>query len=497
MRGVRCVAVVLAVGAAVQPVRAQEAPKDGFHWMSEINKASAVMVRETGIVPDDLGIAIARSLARVIDDQSRPDAARPGDVIAIENLMRAYGGPDVSRLHSGRSRKDTGATRERMILREAVLEAATAANRARTSLLAFARQDPHAIVPAYTEGVQAQPVSLGHYLTAYAEALGRGVDRLRYVYGEVNRSPLGSGALGTSSFPVDRPRLADLLGFDGVTENSMDATLIADNDTGAMAAGVANTIAFTLGRFVTEISAQYRMTKPWMLLGEDLTTASSIMPQKRNPDIVNDTHLAASQVFAHYDAFIMSGHNFPNGLLPARDEATAAVVQAALALDLLTELFENLNFDAERALAEVAAEYSTATELADVLQREADVPFRVGHHFASLVVTHGRRGGFVPADFPYDAAQRLFTEAAQEFDLAATELPLSEERFRRSLDARAMVEASRGLGGPQPAEVDRMMAAQAAAIGEDEQWVAAAQGRLDAAALRRDDAFTAIVQAKE
>jgi argininosuccinate lyase len=483
----------LLLGLAASSAAAQQkAPRDTFFWMSEINKASSVMVVETGIVPKALGQEIARALGKVIQDQASPGSGRPGDVIEIEKLLAAIAGPDVSRIHSGRSRKDIGATRERMALRESVLETLEAVNRARAALLKFAEQDPNAIIPAYTEGVQAQPVTLGHHLTAYSQALSRAAERLKFVCDEVNQSPMGSAALGTSSFPIDRRRLADLLGFEGIVENSMDATLIADNDTGAMAAGVANSIALTIGRLVSDIASQYRMTQPWLLLSDDLTTASSIMPQKRNPDLVNDTQRDAGEVFALYNSFVNSAYNIPIGLLPNRSKVAQSLKQTTKTLNDLTTLFQNLALNKDRALAEVKAEYSTATELADVLQREANVPFRVGHHFASLVVTFGRRNNLAPAQIPYAEAKRLFAEAADAYKISPKDLPLTEPRFQQSLSPESMVNASKGLGGPQPDEVARMIAEQKADIAADQKWVGDKRAKLAAAADALNAAFEGI-----
>jgi argininosuccinate lyase len=145
--------------------------------------------------------------------------------------------------------------------------------------------------------------------------------------------------------------------------------------------------------------------------------------------------------------------------------------------------------DDKRALAEVNADYATTTELADTLQRVADVPFRVGHHFASELVNFGRGHSLKPAEIPYGEAQRIYTETAKLFGLNDAKLPLTDTQFRTSLTAENMVQASQGLGGPQPAEVARMLAAQKAGVAADRAWLAEAQGRLMRAAEQLDVAF--------
>jgi argininosuccinate lyase len=226
-----------ATGALAQGAPASD--RDAFYWLSEMNKASTVMVVETGIVPPQLGKTIATSVAKVIADAGADRKLRSGDYLRVEPLIIAAGGPDVTRLHSGRSRQDIGATSRRLFQRDQILATMDSLDRARAALLDLAAKHPDAIVPAYTHGVQAQPISFGHFLLGYAEALERESGELRAAYESANRSPFGSAALGTSSFPVDRRRLAELLGFDAVMINSLYANQISPIETGAELAGVA------------------------------------------------------------------------------------------------------------------------------------------------------------------------------------------------------------------------------------------------------------------
>jgi len=140
--------------------------------------------------------------------------------------------------------------------------------------------------------------------------------------------------------------------------------------------------------------------------------------------------------------------------------------------------------DEARAAAEVDADWSTTTELADTLEREADVPFRLGHHFASDLVTWGRAHGATPTTIPYEEAQRIYAEAARQTGQEQTALPLDPARFKAVLGARNMVDAAKGIGGPQPAELARMLKEAQASLAADRAWVAArrtAQAQSDAA----------------
>jgi argininosuccinate lyase len=158
----RVVASILVLSVLTGGARAQT-KHDNFYWLSEINKASAVMTVEQKIVPAALGARIADAVARVIADGDKPGAQRSQDYLVIERGLIAYGGPDVTRLHSGRSRQDIGATMQRLGAREDFLAAFAKLSEARDAALALAGRAPNAIVPAYTWGVQAQPISFGHY----------------------------------------------------------------------------------------------------------------------------------------------------------------------------------------------------------------------------------------------------------------------------------------------------------------------------------------------
>src|SRR5689334_13767339 len=192
-------------------LKAAKAEHDNFHFMGEMNKASTVMVVETRIVPPELGRKIARAVDQVIRDGNQPGAGRPGDYLQYEPLVLALAGPDGSRMHSGRSRQDMLSTTRRLMQRERTLALMDAMIRSKAQLLSVAEKHLDTIVPAYTNGVQAQPTTYAHYLLAFASVFGRDSARLKEAYARLNLSPLGAGALGTSSFPVNRERLAELL----------------------------------------------------------------------------------------------------------------------------------------------------------------------------------------------------------------------------------------------------------------------------------------------
>jgi argininosuccinate lyase len=474
------------------------APRDRFFWLSQINKASAVMIIERGIVPKPLGAKIFDAINRVDAAGDAPGAVRSGDYLKVEQDLMAVGGADISRLHSGRSRQDIGSTTQRLITRDDFLAAFEKLNGMRDALLALAAQAPDAIIPAYTWGVQAQPITLGHYLSAYAAAFEREATRMREAYARLNQSPLGAAALGTSSFPVDRVRLAELLGFDAPAENSLDANQISPIDGGAELAGLATSGALTLGALIADVTAQYAQTEPWILLAEgNETGVSSIMPQKRNPSGLVRLRAEASNLIGEATTFALIAHNVEPGMSDYKDfgnpkEYPNVILRDMAALFAHAEaVVRTMRFRPERALDEVNSDYSTTTELADTLQREADVPFRIGHHFASELVNYGRGHRLRASEIPFAEAQRIYADIAAAAKVEP-KLPLSEQQFRRSLTAENMVTASKGLGGPQPAEVARMLAGANDRLAADKVWLDTTRAKLASAAQRLDQAFMSL-----
>lgn len=478
-------------GSALSQTMSDKTIHDPFYWLGEFNKASTVMVVEQRIVTKEMGAQIADGVAKVIVDGEKPGAQRPIDYLQVEKLLIAAAGPDVTRMHSGRSRQDLLATTNRVAMREQVLKFLQRIIDTRARLNQLAAAHVNTIIPAYTNGVQAQPTTLVHYLLAFDAALGRDAERLRQAYARLNLSPLGAAALGTSSFPVNRPRLAELLGFDGVVENSYDANHISALDTSLELVNLATSTALTTSAFVEDLTAQYRDTRPWLVLQKgNLTGTSSIMPQKRNPYGITFLRQAASIVVGEAHLFVIQAHNLSPGMLDYKlGQADKTMAVASDMLEKFSVLLDSLVVDSKRALEEVNSDYSTTTELADILQKESNVPFRLGHHFASDLVSYGRTNGFKPADFPYSEARRIYTESTKVFGMENAELPMAEQKFRKALSAENMVNSSLGMGGPQPAEVKRMLGSHGEALAADRNWLMWQKAKLTAASTKLDAAF--------
>ncbi|RYF83617.1 MAG: argininosuccinate lyase [Comamonadaceae bacterium] len=467
--------------------------QDVFYWFGRINMASTVVHAEQGIIPAPLAGRIARGVSHSIDQAAQPGGKRPTDVLQVEKIITDQVGPEGTLIHTGRSRQDIHSTLNAAQLRLEVLDYADALDAVRKRLIDLAGKHVDTYVPAYTNGVQAMPISYAHYLLAFADSFERDATRIREAYARLNLSPMGTAVLANSSWSVNRERLAALLGFDGLIVNSLDAGQISTYDVPLEATAIASSTAIRVGALLQDVHVQYHQTRPWLLLGASNTYTSSAMPQKANPGVIQNTRAKATDVVASAQAVTLRAHNVTPGMIDYKNTASAAGAKTfVLGVEMLQQLdgvLGALQIDPARALEELESDWITSMELAETLQRLHGVPFRVGHHFASEIVVYARSQNLRPKDFPYAQAQRIYAEAGQKYQMAQAALPLDEATFRATLSPATMVRTRTGTGGPQPAEVRRMLAASSAALVRDQAWVQARRARLIEAQAQLNRSF--------
>ncbi|MDD5333231.1 MAG: lyase family protein [Rhodoferax sp.] len=463
--------------------------QDQFYWLGRINMASTVMLLEEGIIPARLARPIAEGVIYSIRQADQPGGKRPRDVLQIEKIISEKAGPEATLIHSGRSRQDMLATYRVAQLRTAVLDTAEALLQARLALLDLASHNVDTYVPAYTNGVQAQPVSYAHYLLAFADSFARDSQRIRELYARLNLSPMGTAVLANSSWPLNRNRLAELLGFDGLVLNSYDAGQVISYDVPIEAANIVGSVALRIGAMMQDLHTQYHQSRPWILLDTSQTYTSSAMPQKQNPGLIMGARTKASDVVALAQWATLHAHNVTPGMTDYKEEVPRTYLSAVEMLNQFVAVLKALKVDPQRSLEELNGDWTTSMELAETLQRLHQVPFRIGHHFASLVVTDARKNNLSPSQFPYARAVELYAQAIRQDGLTDSRLPLSEPVFRATLAPDDMVRSRVGIGGPQPAEVKRMLALAGESLARDQTWLAQRNAGLIAAEAKLNSAF--------
>ncbi|MGV2068055.1 hypothetical protein [Agrobacterium sp. 22-226-1] len=241
---------------------------------------------------------------------------------------------------------------------------------------------------------------------------------------------------------------------------------------------------------------QYAQPRPWIQLqeGGGNTYVSSAMPQKRNPGILNSTRQDASTAITLAMGAVIQAHNITPAMSDAKDvDANSEMVaSASKALKGWDKVLQSLVVDPQRALEELNSDWTASQELADVLMRKYKLPFRVGHHFASEVVDYAKANNIKPLDFPYAQAQKIYTKAVAEENHPA-ELPMSEEEFRSTLDPAAIVKNRASVGGPQPAEMQRMLAAANARFDEQSKWIDGRRAHIANSLATLDQDFDALL----
>jgi argininosuccinate lyase len=495
---IRIVVLVVAAvmcGAALKlPVMAQEKAdtRDEFFWLGQINKATAVINTDEGLLDKAIAPSIAAGVAKVIEEGGKPAGERPKTVITFEPLLIKAAGPEVTLLHAGRSSQDMHATYRAAILREEVLGLADQLNKCSKSLVKLAERHTRTIVPNYTNGVAAQPNSYTHYLLGHAAGLERDAQRLREAYARIDRCAMGTTVLNGTSWPLNRTRMADYLGFAAIVDNAYDASQIASMDHPVEVGGIVTSIALHAGNFIEDMMTQYAQPRPWILLeeGGGTTYVSSAMPQKRNPGILNNTRREASTAISLAMGAVIRTHNITPGMPdPKEVKDNSAMVNSAVGfLKNWDKILNSLVISPERALEELNSDWTASQELADVLMRKYKLPFRVGHHFASEVVTFAKDNNIKPPDFPYAEAQRIYREAVKDYKQSA-ELPISAEEFRSTLNPVSIVNNRATVGGPQPAELDRMLKLASQKLMEQDAWIKEKRTKINSSLAMLDTDF--------
>jgi argininosuccinate lyase len=302
---------------------------------------------------------------------------------------------DVGRkLHTGRSRNDQVATDFRLWLRSSIDELNETIRDAQSALLDFAEANRDLVIPGYTHLQRAQPVLLAHWCLAYFEMLARDRERVGEVRRRVNIMPLGSAALAGTSFPINREALANALGFEGVSRNSLDA--VSDRDFCVEFLSACSLIMVHLSRLAEDIILYATSEFGFFELGDAIATGSSLMPQKKNPDSMELVRGKAGRVFGDLMALLTTLKGLPLAYNKDMQEDKEAVFDAfdtvAASLRVSATVLRNIRVDKERAAAAASSGYMNATELADYLVRKG-MPFRQAHEVVGKIVMKAIESG--------------------------------------------------------------------------------------------------------
>jgi len=419
---------------------------DLLMWREDIagSMAHVTMLGEVGLLTAEEASTIKAGLEKVEADLEGgwvPDASLEDIHMAVETRLGEHIGALAGKLHTARSRNDQVATDVRLWLRARLDGLDQSLERLIHAICDRVEADGRTLVPGFTHLQRGQPIWLGHHLLAHAWSLSRDRERVADVRRRVDRSPLGAAAMAGTPHPIDRDRTAELLGFEGVCENAMDA--VAARDHLIEAVGVCTIAMVHLSRISEELVLWSSREFDWIRLGDAWSTGSSIMPQKRNPDAVELVRGKSGRVVGALNALITMTKGLPmaynRDLQEDRNALFDALHTTIACVRVTAGCFESLEV---KGGPDLTGDFALTTELADFLAAKG-VPFREAHHVAGrLVKTCEDRGcdlsGLSLADL--QAEHEGFTAEALSW-----------------LDPETAVERRRSRGGTAWSEIERQL----------------------------------------
>lgn len=367
------------------------------------SKAHAAMLATQGIIAAKDAKAIGEGLDRILGEIERGEfhySRALEDVhMNIESRLKELIGEPAGRLHTARSRNDQVATDFRLYIRACIDAFDAALRQLQHALATKARAHADTIMPGFTHLQPAQPVTFGHHLLAYVEMLSRDRGRFADARKRLNECPLGAAALAGTSFPIDRHATAEALGFDRPTANSLDS--VSDRDFALETLAAATICALHLSRFAEEIVIWSTPQFGFIKLSDRFTTGSSIMPQKRNPDAAELCRAKVGRIAAALQSLAMVMKGLPLAYSKDMQEDKEVTFDAFDSFRLIVAAMAGMVEDMEPVPATMhaaaGAGYSTATDLADWLVRELNLPFRQAHHVTGAIVA-AAEGRSVPLE---------------------------------------------------------------------------------------------------
>ena len=434
-------------------------PFDKALWRQDIaaSKAHVAMLGAQGIVSAEDAALISGGLDQVAAEYEASGVPENWDLedihMTTESRLAELIGPAAGRLHTARSRNDQVATDFRLWVRDACEQADAGLAALQRALVSRAGEHADSIMPGFTHLQTAQPVTLGHHLLAYYEMVRRDRSRFADARARMNESPLGSAALAGTGFPIDRAMTATALGFDRPTANSLDS--VSDRDFALDYLMAASQCALHLSRLAEEFIIWASQPFGFVRLPDSLSTGSSIMPQKKNPDAAELVRGHSGRIVGCLTSLMITMKGLPLAYSKDMQDDKPPVFEAAglltLCIAAMTGMVEATVFRTDRMRAAAELGYATATDLADWLVRQANIPFREAHHITGAAVKLAESRGVALDQLPLA-------------DLQAID-PRVDERVYAALSVEASVAARASHGGTAPDQVRLRVAEARMALG--------------------------------
>ncbi len=431
--------------------------------------AHARMLAKCGIIPAEDGEKIIAGLKDILADIEAGnfhfDVALEDIHMNVEARLTERIGSAGARLHTARSRNDQVALDMHMYMKREVAEIAELLLRFEEALLTVAKKHDKTLMPGYTHLQRAQPITFAHHLLAYFNMLQRDFRRLLGVWEGADMMPLGAGAIAGTTFPIDRFMVADELNFSTVYPNSMDA--VSDRDYVIEFLSFASMLMMHLSRLSEEICLWSSTEFGFVELDDGFATGSSMMPQKKNPDISELVRGKTGRVYGHLQAMLVTAKGLPltynKDLQEDKEGFFDAVDTVKFSLAVYRDMILTMTVNVDKMAQAVSRDFSNATDLADYLVRKG-MPFRQAHEVVGKCVAYAiHQGKFLP---------EISLEEYKQFS------ELFESDLLTALNPENCVEARKSYGGPALSENEKQLAAGDKVLAAQRQKLADLQARL-------------------
>lgn len=428
-----------------------EADERVFHADIEVDKAHVVMLREQGIINEEQCSAILSALDRIKKEGILALDSSYEDVhIAIEaRLIQLIGEDTGGRMHSGRSRNDEVATCIRITLRHELICLMDELHSLITTLVNIASKHCETLIPGYTHLQHAQPTTLAHHLLAHAHAFMRDLERIMDAYKRTNQNPLGAVAFASTSFSINRERTTQLLGFASIMENSMDA--VSTRDFMIESLSCAANLMTNLSRIAEEIILWSCSEFDFIELSDRYTSTSSVMPQKKNPDIAELIRGKTGSVYGALMSVLAICKSLPYSYNRDLQEATPHIWKgmeiARLSIHMTQGMLSTMKIKKENMKKALNMGFTAASELADTMVRTTGISFRTAHYIVGTLAKTGKTPTLSEID---ELSLNIIGEKLSDKGL-------SEESIKKALDPMEIIRKRDISGATSPKEVQRQI----------------------------------------
>lgn len=419
----------------------------------ELNTAHTTMLAKKGIIPKETAEKIINALHDLKEKGIGALDLDPSveDIhMAVENYVTSKIGEEAGYMHTAKSRNDQVATDLRLVLKKEIKVIGLSILNFIEKIINMADEHKETVFVGYTHLQHAQPTTFAHHLLAYANALRRDYERLMDAYKRVDMNPLGSAAMTTTSFPIDREMTTELLGFSRVMENSIDG--VSSRDFIAETVFSLSMLASTFSKICEELIIWSTFEFGVVEIAYEYSSTSSIMPQKKNPDVAEIAR-AKSAILTGELMTIMTilkalPYSYNRDLQELSPHLWNAVDNAKAMLSIMQGMLSTIEVNKERAGELAKSNFATATELADILVREKDMPFRTAHKIVGRMVTEALENSVSL----HDIDSKFLDNVALE--VMGKSLDLDDKLIRKALDPYENIRARTVIGGSSPQAVE-------------------------------------------